>query len=180
MRISSDFTQIPDEYGKYADEVGRIDGVPVVSFPFEVEEVPEECTVLHWELVDPDSIPVCGFQWIHWAVANVPISALEHSGSTVYVPADFSRQQERIAPPALQGRTSAASPFVGKHDPRVTMRYNGPQPPDRAHDYELRVWAASLPLRILQQGFWLNELEHALREDDAYLACATTLFPSRA
>ena len=25
---------------------------------------------LHWEFVDPDSIPVCGFQWNHWSLAS--------------------------------------------------------------------------------------------------------------
>lgn len=180
MRISSDFTQIPDEYGKYAEEAGRLDGVPVVSFPFIVEDVPQDCTVLHWELVDPDSIPVCGFQWIHWSMANLSVAELGPEEGAVHVPADLSRRQQRVAPGAVQGRTSAASPFVGKSNPQVTMRYNGPQPPDRSHEYLLRVWAGSRPLDGLREGFWLNEMERALRAPHAYQAYATLLLPSRA
>ncbi|MCH4160067.1 MAG: YbhB/YbcL family Raf kinase inhibitor-like protein [Bifidobacterium sp.] len=180
MRISTDFTQIPDQYGKYADASGRIDGVPVVSFPFRLEDIPQDCTVLHWELVDPDSIPVCGFQWIHWAVANVLISEIGHKSATVSIPADFSRTQRTIAPSAIQGRTSAASPFVGNSDPEITMNYNGPQPPDHAHDYLLRVWAGTHKLEGLRRGFWLNGLQRALREADAYRVSATVLLSSRA
>jgi Raf kinase inhibitor-like YbhB/YbcL family protein len=180
MRISTDFTQIPDEYGKYADASGRIDGVPVVSFPFTIAEIPNACRVLHWELVDPDSIPVCGFQWIHWSVANLSMTDIAFEDGVAHIPADFSRQQPRLAPSMIQGRTSAASPFVGKDDPEVTMRYNGPQPPDRPHGYLLRVWAASRSVEGLDEGFWLNELESRMREPQAYLDSATAIIPSRA
>ena len=43
------------------------------------------------------------------------------------------------------------------------MRYNGPYPPDRDHDYYLHVWGTTAPLAGLNQGFWLNEMERALR-----------------
>ena len=45
----------------------------------------------------------------------------------------------------------------------IRMRYNGPQPPDKDHEYYLQVWATKKPLPGLNQGFWLNELLHALR-----------------
>ena len=66
----------------------------------------------------------------------------------------------------MQGRTSAASKLVGSTNPQVTMRYNGPQPPDKDHDYSLHVWGTAKPLPGLTQGFWLNELFHALRDID--------------
>ena len=80
------------------------------------------------------------------------------------IPPDFSRQMPAMIPEAVQGRTSAASRFVGDKDPAVTMRYNGPNPPDQDHEYYLHVWGTAKPLPGLNQGFWLNELQHAIRD----------------
>ena len=75
MKISADFTVIPDDFAKAAAPEYFNGGVPVVSFPFYIDDVDPEARYLHWEFVDPDSIPVCGFEWIHWSVANLPIDA---------------------------------------------------------------------------------------------------------
>ena len=80
------------------------------------------------------------------------------------IPPDFSRQMPAMLPEAVQGRPSAASRFVGETDPAVTMRYNGPNPPDKDHEYYLHVWGTSKQLPGLNQGFWLNELQHAIRD----------------
>ena len=82
------------------------------------------------------------------------------------IPPDFSRQLPSMIPETVQGRTSAASKLVGSTNPQVTMRYNGPQPSDKDHDYSLHVWGTAKPLPGLNQGFWLNELFHALRDVD--------------
>ena len=80
------------------------------------------------------------------------------------IPPDFSRQLPAMIPETVQGRNSSASKFLGRStDPAVIMRYNGPQPPDKDHEYYLQVWATKKPLPGLNQGFWLNELLHALR-----------------
>ena len=76
MKISADFTVIPDDFAKASAPECFNGGVPVVSFPFYIDDVDPEARYLHWEFVDPDSIPVCGFEWIHWSVANLPIDAL--------------------------------------------------------------------------------------------------------
>lgn len=165
MRVSADFTTVPDEFAARAPETNLVDGVPVVSFPFYVEGLEPGMHYLHWELVDPDSIPVCGFEWIHWAVANVPVDALMfdfNDSKALQIPPDFSRAMPSMIPEALQGRNSSAGSMVGGTNPQVTMRYNGPQPPDAQHGYVLRVWATAKPLPNLRQGFWLNELLHAL------------------
>ena len=169
MKISADFTVIPDDFAKAAAPEYRTDGIPTVSFPFYIDEVSPEAHYLHWQFVDPDSIPVCGFEWIHWSMANLPIDALMfdfNDSHALAIPPDFSRQVPAMVPEAVQGRTSQASRWVGGSDVAVTMRYNGPQPPDKDHDYYLQVWATRKPLPGLNQGFWLNELHHALRESD--------------
>lgn len=131
MRVSADFTTVPDEFAARAPETNLVDGVPVVSFPFYVEGLEPGMHYLHWELVDPDSIPVCGFEWIHWAVANVPVDALMfdfNDSKALQIPPDFSRAMPSMIPEALQGRNSSAGSMVGGTNPQVTMRYNGPQP----------------------------------------------------
>lgn len=169
MRISADFTVMPDAFAKAAPKENTIDGTPVVSFPFYIDDLAPDVQYLHWAFTDPDSIPVCGFEWIHWTVANLPVAALMfdfNDSHALQIPADFSRQIPAMIPEALQGRTSAASRWVGASDPAVTMRYNGPQPPDKDHDYTLHVWGTAKPLPGVQAGFWMNELLHALRDCD--------------
>ena len=72
MKVSADFTTIPDAYAKHAPEGNLTDGVPVVSFPFYISDIAPQARYVHWEFVDDDAIPVSGFQWIHWSVANLP------------------------------------------------------------------------------------------------------------
>lgn len=136
MKISADFTVIPDAFAKAAPPENCIDGTPIVSFPFYIDELDPSVQFLHWEFVDPDSIPVCGFQWNHWSLANLPVDALMYDfndSHALAIPADFSRTVSAMIPETVQGRTSAASPLLKgrSDDPAVTMRYNGPYPPDR-------------------------------------------------
>lgn len=167
MKISADFTVVPDAYTKAAPPQNLIGGTPVVSFPFYIDDVDPAVRYLHWQFVDPDSIPVCGFEWIHWAVANVPIDALMfdfNDSHALQIPQDFSRTLPAMIPEAVQGKNSAAGRLVGGTEPAVTMRYYGPTPPDRDHDYMLTVWGTADPLPDLEQGFWLNALLHRMRD----------------
>ena len=61
MKISADFTVMPDDFAKAAAPEYRTDGVPVISFPFYIDEIDPAARYLHWAFTDPDSIPVCGF-----------------------------------------------------------------------------------------------------------------------
>lgn len=165
MKISADFLVIPDAYAKAAPPENRLAGRPIVSLPFYIDDLDPSVRYLHWWFTDPDSIPVCGFEWIHWSVANLPVDALMfdfNDSHALQIPADFSRALPSMVPEAVQGRTSAASKFVGETDPGVIMRYNGPQPPDADHGYRLQVFGTREPLAGLRQGFWLNEMMHAL------------------
>ena len=55
MKISADFTVIPDDFAKAAAPEYFNGGVPMVSFPFYIDDVDPEARYLHWEFVDPDS-----------------------------------------------------------------------------------------------------------------------------
>ena len=49
------------------------------------------------------------------------------------------------------------------------MRYNGPQPPDKDHDYMLEVFGTQKPLANLKEGFYLNEMMNEIRHYDSYV-----------
>ena len=166
MQIITDFTTIPNEYGKQAPEENKVNGSTVVSFPFGIRDVDPAMRYLHWAFTDDDSIPVCGFQWIHWGLANLPIDAVmfdPDAPDILSIPADFSRSVISMIPEAVQGRNSQDSRLVGVTNPQVAQRYTGPNPPNEDHEYLLRVWATPVPVADLKQGFRLNRLYDGLR-----------------
>lgn len=137
---------LPDKYAKRATV--KEAGSPVISFPFELTDLPAEAKYLAWSLVDYDSIPVCGFAWIHWVVSDVPV--------TTAIPEDFSRQ---YAGP--QGYNSTVSKLLNE-PAEVHAGYIGPTPPDKDHDYTLRVYALSDKLN-LPAPYYYNEFLRALK-----------------
>lgn len=166
MYISTEFDTIPDEYAKYAPEENKVNGSTVVSFPFQLHDIDPSMKYLHWAFLDDGSIPVCGFTWIHWSLANLPIDAVmfaKDDPTVLQIPADFSRSVVSMMPEVLQGNNSHVSRFIGITDPNVAQRYAGPKPPNEDHFYMLRVWATKEPLQGLKQGFPLNKMYDALR-----------------
>ena len=99
---------------------------------------------------------MCGFTWIHWVAAGIDAS-LARDGRLSF-PEDASNLGSFGM---VQGRNSSASRLVGSSDPLLTCRYNGPQPPDGDHVYTLRVFALDV-MPDLREGFWANELVHAM------------------
>ena len=144
---------LPDKYAKYSDV--KLNGNPIVSFPVEFAEVPKNVRSLALVFVDFDSIPVCGFAWIHWLAANI-------APDTVNLAEDASRIG---AFGMVQGSNSCASPFVGERDKNVTHRYIGPTPPDKDHIYKVTAYALDCVLDV-QDGFFLNEM---LRKMDGHI-----------
>lgn len=157
MKIKTNFEQniIPEQYGKHASDEYKLAGIPVTSFPFSVEDVPAEAKFLHIVLIDYDSIPVAGFPFIHWTVANIP------ADQTVF-PENYSRDGS----PKIQGVNSYSSfllngtPIEAK-DEAIKTVYVGPGAPDKDHDYELFVYATTEEVNV-EQGFPYNELRKQL------------------
>lgn len=129
---------MPDKYSKYSDV--RLNGNPVVSFPIEFAGVPNGAKSPAPVFVDFDSIPVCGFAWIHWLAANI-------APDTAALDEDTSRKAVGM----VQGSNSCASPFVGERDRNITHRYIGPTPPDKDHVYKVTAYALDCVLD-LQDG----------------------------
>lgn len=71
-----------DRYGKFAPADQKIEGKPSRSFPIFVSDVPKDAKALAVYFHDYDSVPVCGFTWIHWLAANLPVKD---------IPADISQ-----------------------------------------------------------------------------------------
>ena len=64
---------LPDKYAKFAPAEYRLEDNPVVNFPIAVSDVPAGTETLAIAFIDYDAIPVGGFPWIHWTVANLPV-----------------------------------------------------------------------------------------------------------
>ncbi|USS93070.1 YbhB/YbcL family Raf kinase inhibitor-like protein [Fructilactobacillus ixorae] len=155
---------LPDRYTKHADAANKVGTYPVVSFPIEFQEVPSEAASLAVTLLDPDSIPVCGFEYIHWVVANLDPQLTE-------LPADAS-QSGAVA--MTYGNNSLAGGLLHVTDQQLNRHYLGPTPPDQPHHYRLTVYALDQKL-ALPDGFWLNQLESKL--PGHVLATATAILP---
>ncbi|QOJ84236.1 YbhB/YbcL family Raf kinase inhibitor-like protein [Lentilactobacillus parabuchneri] len=143
---------LADKYAKYAAAADIVDGKPIVSFPIKINGVPEEAKSLALTFLDWDAVPVSGFPWIHWIAANIAPTVTE-------IPEDNS---QTLKVPMVQGRNSTAGGMIGNKDVKTAWHYNGPNPPDKVHNYHLSMFAldAELPLK---DGFWLNELQDAMR-----------------
>lgn len=156
---------LPDEYGKYASASDMLADHPIKSFPIKISAVPAGTKSFALAFVDFDSTPVCGFTWIHWLAANLPVSMSS-------IPANASRE---LASQFVQGNNSNAGALVNG-DTQISRGYVGPQPPDKNHDYTLTVYALDTMLP-LKDGYWLNEFLHAV--NGHVLAKAKMTIPSR-
>lgn len=146
MRIMMDLDHgyLPDAYGKYAAEADVSSWACRRSFPFTVEGIPADTGALAIFFLDWDSVPSCGFPWIHWcAYINGPFD------DTLEIPDDISR----IGSMRLQQGYNSAQ----HEEPAIGAGYVGPCPPDCDHSYTLRVYALEDEL-LLDAPFWANEL----------------------
>lgn len=117
------------------------------SLPLSISDAPAGTVSYAIVLEDKDAVPVCGFSWIHWLVANLQRTELlanESLTATDYV----------------QG-TNSWSGKLGGLDRRSASFYGGMSPPDRGHVYEVHVFALDGTLD-LKPGFYLNELYKAM------------------
>lgn len=150
MKLSCTFENniLPDAYAKKATV--QVKGNAVISFPFTIEDVPEKTKSFAWTFVDYDSIPVCGFAYIHWVVANVRAGVTD-------IPEDFSRVDTKHT----RGKNSLVSKFLNEDYSDINDGYMGPYPPDKDHIYTLTVYALDCDLP-LSDGFYMNDLLHTM------------------
>lgn len=127
---------IQDKYGKFG--VHFFKDMPTYSLPFQIENVPDKTLSFAVILADKDAIPVAGFVWIHWLIANLTRPEIEENES------------EKINSDFIQGNNSW----------NVAL-YGGMAPPDKAHTYDLTVYALDT-LLPLTTGFSSDALKEAM------------------
>ncbi|MEF8842371.1 MAG: YbhB/YbcL family Raf kinase inhibitor-like protein [Haloarculaceae archaeon] len=97
-----------------------------VNPPLRVSGVPEGTASLALVVDDPDAVEPAGKVWDHWLVWNVPPGTEE-------IPADWD--------------PGAVGAVEGQNDFGETG-YGGPNPPDREHTYEFRLYALDATLDL--------------------------------
>lgn len=149
---------LPDEYAKFAKV--KLADLAITSFPFEIINPPKESKSFALTFIDFDSVPVCGFVYIHWLCANIPANLLE-------IPKNFSQKDKFI----IQGSNSCASKLLYyPNEEKLLHRYVGPKPPDKDHIYTLTLYALSEELQ-LEDGYFLNEFRRAIEGKVLAKAC---------
>ena len=121
---------------------------PSYSFHIAWEDLPTDTASLALIFVDHDAIPVCGFTWIHWTVANIAPSLKE-------LPENASVNMD-----LLEGVTSWNSgiiPEKWKLNEIDATGFGGCAPPDKDHLYTIELYALDKQL-TLSRGFPMNEL----------------------
>ena len=136
-----------DQFGHRGSQFLK-DKKPSRSFHLAWEDVPQGSESLALVFIDHDAIPVCGFSWIHWTVANID-PALGELPENASIDMDL-----------LEGVTSWNSgilPEAWYLDKEDATGFGGCAPPDQTHQYTIEVYALDTKLD-LEQGFFLNEL----------------------
>lgn len=148
---------IQDRFGKR----GLLDeyGIPMWSIPLKIKDAPKKTKSYAIFLEDKDAIPVSeGFSWIHWVAANI---------TEKEIPENASRTLDNI----VQGLNSWISIQGGQKPKEACRYYGGMTPPDKAHIYEIHVYALDC-LVDLKNGFYANEL---FRKMDGHILDEYTL-----
>ncbi|MBE6449138.1 MAG: YbhB/YbcL family Raf kinase inhibitor-like protein [Alphaproteobacteria bacterium] len=124
-----------DKYGKRGTVVKG--AMPTFSFGFKIEDIPFGTISFAFILDDPDSIPVCGFKWLHWLGANLSKEGIEDNESINAIT-------------FIQGKNSWGKSL-----------YGGMAPPDKPHTYIFKVFALDCLLN-LKNGFSLEDLQREM------------------
>ena len=126
-----------DKYGKRGKRESST-GMPVLSFPIDILDAPKNTKSYAIVFDDPDSVPVCGFTWIHWIVITTKNSLKENA----------SVEDNSL----IQGVNSWGKSV-----------YGGMAPPDRPHTYICTVYALDC-VPDLSDGFTIDELNEILKK----------------
>lgn len=139
---------IQNQYGGHGNHFNE-NGIPTFSLPIKIKDAPKDTVSFAIVLEDKDSYPVTGgFVWIHWLVANLTRNELLDNES-------------QTANDFIQGSNSWTSIQGNQQSKELSSYYGGMTPPDKAHLYEIHVFALDKLLN-LQNGFLLNELYHEM------------------
>lgn len=124
------------------------DKMPNRSFHLGWKHLPEQTKSLALLFIDHDAIPVCGFSWIHWTVANIDPTLGE-------LPENASVDMHLLE--GVNSWGGAIVPPEWKLDREDATGYGGCAPPDKEHCYTIKLFALDNSLQ-LSRGFYLNDM----------------------
>lgn len=127
---------LADEYGMRGKQ--KKNNVPTLSPPITIKDAPEGTVCFALIMHDPDSKPLCGYEWTHWLATNIIGTEIAENASI----------------------DNAADMLQGKNDFKTTG-YGGPTPPNKPHTYIITVYALDAQLE-LKKGFSKKALEKAM------------------
>jgi Raf kinase inhibitor-like YbhB/YbcL family protein len=143
--------------GYFDDKIGHrgtqfLKNKPNYSFHLGWSDLPKGTKSLALVFDDPDAIPVCGFSWIHWAVANIDPKLDE-------LPENASEDMDLLE--GVNSWVSGLLPESIKLSKEEATGFGGCAPPDKTHRYTIDVYALDKMLN-LSRGFYLNEMLNAM------------------
>ena len=127
---------IADKYGGRGDI--KNNGIPVLSIPLSIKWEPDDTVCFAIRMMDPDSVPLCGYEWVHWLAANIETTDIPENASI------------ELKPGMVQGLNEFGA-----------IGYGGPTPPDKPHTYIITVYALDTTLDLLDE-FVGDELDAAI------------------
>ena len=135
MSITSDGITngvIGEEFGAHGSQ--KKSGIPTLSLPVSITDTPEGTACVAITMLDPDSVPLCGYEWVHWLAISTDILDLPSNASI------------DLADTLIQGKNDFNAPG-----------YGGPTPPDKPHTYVITVYALDASPN-LTDGFSKDDL----------------------
>ena len=132
---------IEDRFGAKGTEF-TFGHMPSRSLPLKITDAPAGTASFAIIFDDPDSVPPCGFKWVHWLVSGLRKTEL---------PENASQEDTEL----IQGANSWYQ--HGIDDWKKASFYGGPAPPDKEHTYILTVLALDF-VPVLRTGFTVDDL----------------------
>jgi Raf kinase inhibitor-like YbhB/YbcL family protein len=127
--------------------------MPNHSFHLAWKNLPAHTQSLALVFIDHDAIPVCGFSWIHWLVANIDPTLKE-------LPENASATLNLLE--GINSWNSDVIPAEWHLNKEEATAFGGCAPPDKEHLYTIELYALDKQLE-LPSGFMMNELLKAMK-----------------
>lgn len=141
------------EYGSASKD--KFGPMPLVSIPLRWSNFPKSTQAFAITIIDNDTVPIIGFPWIHWIVANIPS----------YITSLPSNASKHYANHMCQGINSFANDYIINLSELNSFKvpkskatcYGGFVPVNFPHTYTVEVYALDAFLDI-SEGYTYNEL----------------------
>lgn len=144
---------IDPQYGAASND--KLGAMPLESIPLNWSNVPYGTKYYAITIVDYDTVPIMGFPWIHWLVANIPakVSSLPSNASILFK-SKLTQGVTSYANGYPLDLTDLAGFQVNRTD---AFQYGGMVPVNFPHKYTMTIYALDEKLN-LSDGFPYNDL----------------------